>query len=120
MIVKEGKARLKKTLGNKRLTVLLLLGARDSKAGEVHEFFMKDTWEDWRRCFLIMDPALLTPAEKSRWFGVGNSDRYAVVGGRKTPKDLGKRGPIKDLLNSRGKPDVFNIAKAFGSGDKLP
>lgn len=122
MVVREGRKRLDTALGNPRLTILLLSGTKESKAGKVHDTVAKlllaKKWEPWYRCFLVTDLGLLTSPEKTRWFGGAQTDQYAVVGGSRIPKRLGRKGPINELLYE-GRPDILEIEDAFGSGDEL-
>ena len=115
----KNRVRLNQALENARLTVLLLSGMRESKAGKVHDFVSAHDLEQWRRCFLITDLTVISEAEKTRWFDGANTDYYAVVGSTEHPKVVAQKGFIGDLLGSDGQPDILKIRSAFAIGDQL-
>lgn len=119
MIIKENRTGLDQALGNPKLTVLLLSGVRESKAGKVYDFVSNENWDTWRRCFLITDLTVLTGAEQTEWFDGAKTDRYAVVGGKEHPKSVAQMGLIEDLLKSDGKPGRRKIGSTFARGDIL-
>ena len=119
MIIMKNRVRLNQALENARLTVLLLSGMRESKAGKVHDFVSARDLEQWRRCFLITDLTVISEAEKTRWFDGAKTDHYAVVGSTEHPKAVAQEGSIEDLLRSDGRPGIRKIRSAFAIGDQL-
>ncbi len=119
MVVQQGRTRLDTALANPELTVLILSGPKESKAGTTHQAIASREWEPWRRYFLVTDLALLTDMEKAKWFGGDRTDRYAVVGGSNQPKAVGKKGPIRDLLRNNGALSTLKVRLAFAKGDQL-
>lgn len=119
MIIKEDRTRLDQALGNPRLTVLLLSGVEESKAGKVYDFVSNKNWEPFRRFFLITDLTVLSEAEQTRWFDGTNTDYYAAVGGKERPKSVAQKGPIEDLLRTSLEPDILEIRGAFAAGDQM-
>ena len=105
-------------LGDGDLTLLLLVGATDSQAGSVHDFFENRNWEPWRICWLISDTSVLTAAELDSWFDNESDDRYAVVGGAPL-KAVAIKGSIDKLLRADGQPSVLKIRSGFAKGDQL-
>jgi hypothetical protein len=121
MIIDQDRTELDQALDNERLTVLLLAGTKESKAGEVHGFAITTVGllEDFYRCFLLTDLSILTMPEKNRWFTGDEMDRYAVVGGKESPKRVGKKGAVDDLLRIDRQPSKTKIRLAFAKGNQL-
>lgn len=98
----------------KQFVALLLSGTEDSSAGQVHSFLEDKGLEPWRKYFLITDLAVLDERQRKDWFGGANTDRYAVL--KRTTKEVVLSGPILDLLDEDGQPDILKIRPAFGKG----
>ncbi len=114
MVIKEKRTRLDKALSNQRLTVLLLSGTKESKAGKIHNAFVAFKWERSYRCILITDLSLLTKSERTKWFDGAKVDRYAVLKGTNLPKRLASKGPVENLLRVRdSRPDRIKIRRAI-------
>ena len=105
MKIKNSRTVLDKWLGDRKLTVLLLIGENDGR--KIHDF-MIDRLKSWRRCGLITDPSILTTAERTAWgFSDTGGERYVVLGGDPT-KSIGAKGTNKSLLRPTGQPSAFD------------
>lgn len=118
MILNQSRTRFDAQLDDPDLTLLLLVGARDSKASEIHTLFEAQEWEDWRQCWLVINPSILTPQELTAWFGGETADEFAVVGGA-PPKAVAANGSIDQLLRVDGTPSVLKMRSRFAQGDQL-
>lgn len=114
-ILTTSRKKLDDALARQGNTLLLVSDETGDDAENVHDK-AEAVARSWQSAFLIRDLALLSPAERSRWFSEGG--HYAVVGG--TQKVVALRGPLSDLLLSNAKPSGIEIRWAFAQGDLLP
>jgi len=115
MIITDDRTEMDECIEDPGCTVLLLVGDEDSAAGALHESIDDGDWEEWHFCFLITDPAILTPDEWDYWFDQEDADRYAVLGG--PDHDVVEWGSAEDLVTEDGECDYNRVARLFAMGD---
>lgn len=99
-----------------KVSVCVLLGAEDTKAGAVHGFLEPKTWGNlpWQTWFLVTDLLLLTEEEREEWFG---ADRDYVFLGRNSKVVTGSGLCEKDLLLKSGACYFGNVQRKFAQAD---
>jgi hypothetical protein len=117
MILDDSREPLDEAIADADATILVLSGAEDSTAGEIHEFIDEREWEEWHHWFLVTDVSMLTPTMQQDW-KLDTDDRYVVLGGG-NPKKVGPKAKAEKLLRVNGKPSVLKITQAFAKGDAL-
>lgn len=120
MIISTKREALDADINNVKNTILVLSGSTGASGAKIEKFLTDDTGlEAWRKFFLITDLSILSTKEKQDWFSGDNFDRYAVLGGKHRPRNIGPKGAVEDLLTPEGEPDKLELYDFFAKGDKL-
>ena len=117
MIIVNDRTELNAALSNYDLTLMLMLGKEDTRAGVLHQALEDGSWEDWHHWFLITNADSLTDDERAEWLPDGVVLVYVVLGGD-APKGAAQHGSVGDLLlPGSNDGDGLAIGAAFSAGD---
>ncbi len=114
-VVQGNRAGLDQALEDDRLTVILLSGSPSGAAGKIYDRITQVIEQPFRKAFLIISLDVLSPAERSKWFG-GDVERFAVIGGK--GRVVAVQGSTSELMLSNGTyPSTLAIRRVFARGD---